>query len=49
MTEIQKPPQVPPPGTIIVNARGQLTVQGHEFFVSLIRYLEILRREIVSQ
>ena len=49
MQEIAKPPQVPPPGTVIVNGRGQLTAQGHEFFVNLIRYLEILRKEILSE
>jgi len=38
-----KPPQVPPPGTVLIDAQGRLTKQGYDFLVALVRYLEKLR------
>ena len=48
MPELPKPPQVPPPGTVFVDAHGRLTLQGHDFFVALIRYLEQVRSALLA-
>jgi hypothetical protein len=45
----QKPPRVPPPGTVFVDGKGRLTPEAHDFLMALIRYLERLRALLADE